>query len=166
MSPSTTGCAQPWSDPDVATVEMNSGNRVKTAIATPSMTRSITIDRALAELMSSSSPWTLALRMSQRVPTTSVSYRTTGRARTATSPRVPVDAGVEPLRGVDDPAIGVAEGDGDRVATAHEDALDERLAAVGIAGHGGKSTRADDVGPESRRRAVGPAVGCSVREVD
>ena len=49
---------------------------------------------------------------------------------------VAVEAGVEPLGGEDDAAVGVAERDGDGVAAAHHDALDERLAAVVEAGHG------------------------------
>ena len=53
---------------------------------------------------------------------------------------VAVEAGVEPLGREDDAAVGVAERDGDGVATAHHDALDERLAAVVEAGHGPKSS--------------------------
>ena len=41
-----------------------------------------------------------------------------------------VETGVEALGGVDDPAVGVPQGDGDRVAAAHQDALDQSLAAV------------------------------------
>ncbi len=44
-------------------------------------------------------------------------------------------AGVEPLVLIDDPAVGVAQGDRDGVATAHHDAFDERLTAVVEAGH-------------------------------
>ena len=44
-----------------------------------------------------------------------------------------VEAGVEALGGEDDLAVRVAQGDRDRVATAHQDALDEGLAAVGVA---------------------------------
>ena len=85
----------------------------------------------------SSSAWTLALRTSQRVPTTSVSYRTTRpRIERPLRPARPVEAGVEAFGGVDDPAVGMAQGDRDRVATAHQDALDEGLAAVGVGGHG------------------------------
>ena len=51
-----------------------------------------------------------------------------------------MEAGVEALGGEDDPAVGVAKGDGDRVATAHQDAFDQRLTAVVVARHGGKST--------------------------
>ena len=46
----------------------------------------------------------------------------------------------------------MAEGDGDRVAAAHEDALDEGLAAVGVAGPSAKSTGSGDV-PEIGRRS-------------
>ena len=42
-----------------------------------------------------------------------------------------VEARVEALGGVHDLAVRMAQGHGDRVATAHQDALDERLAAVG-----------------------------------
>ena len=85
----------------------------------------------------SSSAWRPALRMSQRVPTTSVSYRTT-RPRTNghLAGAVAVDrADVEALVLEDDAAVGVAQGDRDGVATAHHDALDERLTAVVEAGH-------------------------------
>ena len=46
-----------------------------------------------------------------------------------------VEPAVEPFRGPHDAAVGMAERDRDRIATAHEDALDEGLAAVGIRGH-------------------------------
>ena len=45
------------------------------------------------------------------------------------------EAALELLRGVDDPAVGMTEGDGDGIAAAHHDAFDERLAAIGEAGH-------------------------------
>ena len=129
--------------------------------ATSVMT-SISATEPLPSSTPSSSAWTLALRTSQRVPTISVSYRTT-RPRTNGSfdQRLAVEAGVEALGGPDDAAVGVAQGDRDRVAAAHEDALDERLAAVGEAGHARKSTgvRAATVadGPgASERRARGP----------
>ena len=59
-----------------------------------------------------------------------------------------VEARVEALGREDDLAVRVAQGDGDRVTTAHQDALDEGLAAVGEAGHARKSTglRASDRG--------------------
>ena len=71
-----------------------------------------------------------------------------------------VEAGVEAFRGVHDVAVGMAQGDRDRVATAHQDALDEGLAAVGVAGHAGslpgaargRRAAADRI----RRRADGP----------
>ena len=44
-----------------------------------------------------------------------------------------VEARVEALGGVDDVAVRMAQGDGDRVAAAHQDALDQGLAAVGEA---------------------------------
>ena len=75
--------------------------------------------------------------MSQRVPTTSVSYRTT-RPRTNghLAARCPCTVPeIEALVLVDDPAVGVAEGDRDGVAAAHHDAFDERLAAIVEAGH-------------------------------
>ena len=55
-------------------------------------------------------------------------------------PRGAMESGTESLCSVDDAAVGVAEGDGNRVATAHEDALDQRLSAVGVPGHGGESS--------------------------
>src|SRR6187402_723850 len=45
------------------------------------------------------------------------------------------EAALELFGGVDDAAVGVTEGDGDGIAAAHHDALDERLAAIGEAGH-------------------------------
>ena len=48
--------------------------------------------------------------------------------------RVRVQAGIEPLGGGDDAAVGMAQGDRDRVATAHEHAFHEGLAAVGERG--------------------------------
>ena len=103
----------------------------------------------------SSSAWTPALRTSQRVPTISVSYRTTRPRRNGSfEPARAVEAGVEALRGVEDPAVGVAEGDGDRVAAAHQDAFDQRLAAVGVARHGGKSTGCRRSRPVSRAAAT------------
>ena len=45
-----------------------------------------------------------------------------------------VDARFEPLGRRDDAAVRMAERDGDRVAATHEDAFDERLAAVRIGG--------------------------------
>ena len=102
----------------------------------------------------SSSAWTLALRTSQRVPTTSVSYRTTRpRIERPLRPARPVEAGVEPLRGAHDVAVGMAQGDRDRVAAAHQDALDQGLAAVGVGGHVGQSTGCDGSG---RNRNGGP----------
>ena len=84
----------------------------------------------------SSSAWTLALRTSQRVPTTSVSYRTTRPRRTGSFDAAgPVEAAVEWLVGPDDASVRRAECDRDRVATAHEHALDERLTAIGEPGH-------------------------------
>ena len=106
----------------------------------------------------SSSAWTLALRTSQRVPTTSVSYRTTRpRIERPLRPARAVEAGVEALGGVDDLAVRVAQGDGDRIATAHQDALDEGLAAVGVAGHAAPVYRVRTLaGRNRKRRAVGP----------
>ena len=84
----------------------------------------------------SSSAWRPADRISQRVPTISVSYRTTSpRTNGARGQAVAVEPGVEALGREHDPAVGVAQRDGDRVAAAHHDALDERLAAVVEAGH-------------------------------
>ena len=91
-------------------------------------------DRALAELhRPRPRAWTFALRISQRVPTTSVSYRTT-RPRTNGhfAERCPWKPESSALGRGDDRAVRVAQGDGDRIATAHQDALDEGLAAVGV----------------------------------
>ena len=77
MTPSRAGWAQPWVAPDVATLEMNSGSSVKAAMAAANVIRSMTTIEPLPSSTSSSSAWTLALRISQRVPMTRVSYRTT-----------------------------------------------------------------------------------------
>ena len=75
-----------------------------------------------------------------------------------------VEAGVEALGGEDDVAVRVAQRDRDRVATAHQDALDEGLAAVGVGGHRGKSTgcarAAASRRTESRRRAEARRRSC------
>ena len=65
-----------------------------------------------------------------------------------------VEAGVEALGRPDDLAVGVPERHGDRVATAHQDAFHERLAAVGVTGHG----RSLPAARESERRTRRPAV--------
>ena len=64
-------------DVDVATLEMNSGSNVKIAIAAANVTSSMTMMEFLPSSTSSSSAWRFALRISQRVPTIKVSYRTT-----------------------------------------------------------------------------------------
>ena len=116
-------------------------------------------DGALAELDALvARPGRSRCGSSQRVPTTSVSYRTTRpRMNGHFDQRRAVEAGVEALGRADDLAVGVAEGDGDRVATAHQDALDERLAAVGVAWacrQVYRLRRADrNGGPEARRRS-------------
>ena len=55
-------------------------------------------------------------------------------------PAAAVEAGVEALGSPHDLAVRMAEGDGDGVAAAHEDTLDEGLSAVGESGHARKST--------------------------
>ena len=70
------------------------------------------------------------------MPTNSVSYRTTRPRRNGSfAQREPWKPRVEALGGVDDPAVGMAKGDRDRVAAAHQDALDQGLAAVRVARH-------------------------------
>src|SRR4029078_12802807 len=49
--------------------------------------------------------------------------------------RVSAETALELFRGIDDPAVGMTEGDGDGIAAAHHDAFDQRLAAIGEAGH-------------------------------
>ena len=51
-----------------------------------------------------------------------------------------MEPGVEPFGREDDPAVGVAQRDGERIAAPHHDALDERLAAVRETRHGRQST--------------------------
>ena len=134
------GWSQPWLAPDVATLDTNSGSRLNTAIATPNVMISVMMIGPLPSSTSSSSAWTLALRTSQlgadherlvedHEPT---HERPLGGARCA-------DAAVERLRGGDDPAVRVAQGDGDRVAPAHEDALHQGLASVGERGSAARS---------------------------
>ena len=96
------------------------------------MGRSMIATEPLPSSTPSSSAWTLALRISQRVPTTRVSYRTTRPRTNGHLARVAVDAGIEAFGGEDDPAVRVTEGDGDRVAAAHQVGLDEGLATVGV----------------------------------
>ncbi len=68
-----------------------------------------------------------------------------------------VDPGVELLGRPDDPTVGMAKGDRDRVPAAHEDALDQRLAAVGIARHAGSlPAGADQAGLGRLRRRSRP----------
>src|SRR4029079_15358015 len=63
-----------------------------------------------------------------------------------------VDAAVEALGRVHDPAVGVAEGNRDRVTAAHQDAFDQRLAPVGVARHSGSlAVDADQTGRASCR---------------
>src|SRR4029450_9831101 len=62
-------------------------------------------------------------------------------------PAAAVEAGVEALGVPDDPAVRVAERDGDRVPAAHEDALDERLTAVRVAWHREEATVGSGTGP-------------------
>ena len=52
-------------------------------------------------------------------------------------PAAAVEPGVEPLGRPDDAALGAAKCDRDRIATAHEHALDQGLTAVGVTGHPG-----------------------------
>ncbi len=65
------------------------------------------------------------------------------------APARAVEPRVEALGGVDDPAVRVAQRDGDRIATAHQHAFDEGLAAVRVVGHR----------REVYRRCVGRAPG-------
>ncbi len=59
-----------------------------------------------------------------------------------------VESGVEPFGGPHDAAVGMAQRHRDRIATAHEHALDESLATVGESGHAGVSL------PSRRERAA------------
>src|SRR6185295_8569291 len=72
-------------------------------------------------------------------------------------PGLGVEPGVEALGGPDDLTVGVSERDRDRIATAHQDAFHERLAAIGVSGHARKSTGRPGIetaGPGARRRFV------------
>ena len=114
----------------------------------------------------SSSAWRPADRTSQRVPTISVSYSTTSpRTNGAARHAVAVEPGVEALGREHDAAVGVAERDGDGVAAAHHDALDERLAAVVEAGHGAQVVRGTDgswSGPASAPVSRSALGGCMI----
>ena len=57
----------------VVTLAMSSGRRKKMPIPSAAVIRSMIATEPLPSSMPSSSPWTFALRMSQRVPTTRVS---------------------------------------------------------------------------------------------
>ena len=71
-----------------------------------------------------------------------------------------VDARIEPLGRVHDPAVRMAQGDGDRVAAAHQHTLDQGLAAVGEAGHA-RSLPAAATGGRARRRRRGRGLAAS-----
>ena len=80
---------------------------------------------------------------------------------------VRVEAGIQSLRGGDDPTVRVAQRHGDRIATAHEHAFHEGLAPVRVTGHAGKSTgrgpKATDGADRERPAGLGlrrePVVG-------
>ena len=50
MTPSSAGCAQPWLEPDVATLETNSGSSAEDRDGHPERDQEHDDDRALAEL--------------------------------------------------------------------------------------------------------------------
>ena len=131
---------QPVLDVAVVTLAMNSGSRKKTPTPARSVSPSISAMGPLPSSTPSSSACTLALRTSQRVPTTSVSYRTTRPRRNGSfDQRVPW----KPRRVARWPrrcGRPGAERDRDRVPAAHQHALDERLTAIGEPGHRAEST--------------------------
>ena len=125
----------PASTPDVATLEMNSGSRVKTAMRHAERDQQHHDDRALAELdvvllgLDVGAADQPARADDERLvqDDESAHERPLGGRRG-------VHARVEPLGGGHDAAVGMAQRHRDRVATAHEHALDEGLAAVGVRG--------------------------------
>ena len=135
-SPSTRCWTNPLSMLLVVSVAMISGSRKKTPIPATRVRSSIRATAPRPSSTPSSDAASDADRTSQRVPTTSVSYRTTSpRTSGSFAQRLPWKP--ESRRSVcpHDAALGAAEGDGDRIATAHQDALDEGLSAVGVARH-------------------------------
>ena len=120
-----------------STLATNSGNRKNTPTPATSVRPSMSAIEPLPSSTPYSSAWTFALRISQRVPTTSVSYRTTSpRTNGQRETREPCTPESRRSVAYDDAAVRVAEGDRDRVAPAHEHALDEGLAPVRESGHG------------------------------
>ena len=135
MTPSRTGWTQPWSVPDAATLEMNSGQQREDRDGQPEGDHEHDDDRALAEL----DVVLLGLDVGAADQPAGADDEGLVQDDEAADERplgvaLAVDAAVEALGGGDDPAVGVAQRDGDRVAAAHEDALHEGLAAVGVVG--------------------------------
>ena len=147
----------------VVTDAMNSGSRKKTPMPGDEGQREHQRDRALAELDA------LVRRLDVRAPDEPagadderlVQDDEAADERRACDQRVPWKTAVEraPWRTTISPS-GWRSATRDRVATAHQDALDEGLTAVGEAGHGRQSTGAsgdrraagiDNGGPSARR---------------
>ena len=83
---------------------------------------------------SSSSAWTLALRIEPAGADDEGLVQDDEAAHERPlGVALAVDPAVEALGGGDDAAVGMAQGDRDRVAAAHEHALHEGLAAIGVA---------------------------------
>ncbi len=128
--------------------------RKKMPITAPNVTSSMIATLPLPSSTPSSAACSPAERTSHRRPDDQrlVEDDKAAHERQLRDPRA-VEARVEALLGPDDVAVGVAQGDRDRVATAHEHALDERLSAVRVPSHRGKSTRC----PPAHPCADGPA---------
>ena len=122
----------------VVTLAMNSGSRKKT----PTPATSVRVSIRAIEPLPSSTPLVGGLEAgAPDEPARPHDQRLVEHDEAADEgqlrPARAVDARVEALRGIDDAAVGMAEGDGDRVTAAHQDAFDERLAAVRVARHWG-----------------------------
>ena len=167
--PSTRCWTRPWSDAAVGDARDEQRQQEEDPDAGEQRDPEHQRDRALAELDALRPPpgrWRCGRASGCR--RSSVSYRTTRpRMNGHFDQRVPWKP--ESRRSVAQTisAVRVAEGDGDRVATAHQDALDEGLAAVGVARHGGSlpaapgEARTDGASahgrPANRKRRAGRA---------
>ena len=141
--PSTRCWTSPLSTLAVVTLAMNSGSRKKMPIPATQRERRASARRSPCRARrrpprpgrSRCGPASACRRRASRTGRR-------GRGRTAIfDQRGAVEAGIEALGREDDPAVRVAQGDRDRVATAHQDALDERLTAVGVAWASGEVYR-------------------------
>ena len=135
-SPSTRCWTMSFSMLPAVNVATTSGRMKNSPMPRTAVIPSISATPPLPISTPSSSAWRPALRTSHLVPIDEglvehdepAHERPLGRGLAA-------EAALELFRGIDDPAVGMTEGDGDGIAAAHHDAFDQRLAAIGEAGH-------------------------------